>query len=326
MTFPKQNGQHKMSATPSSSHLQPAPQGTILGVEHIPTTHGEKIHTRILLKGHPLPTLWRGADIHLTCAPELHWDADRCLYCQQCDQVCPKGCLHQGDAGLEIDRIHCDTCGDCVKECPSKALEMIGLRTTAGELLHKTLKQNYPTARKICQMTICGGEPGWQSAFCADLLFQIAAAGIPSRLDTSGQAAFEGLLPLLAIPDQINFDLVSPNRDTHLQITGQDNHLILENLLKVCQEITPPTSLQVRTPLIRSQTATEAEITRTGNWLAEHLLPHCLHWQLFESQPFGSQTDAFQQEEWQQFGRWAKSAGFSAHNISMCDRAGQPIT
>jgi pyruvate formate lyase activating enzyme len=305
-----------------SFDMMQAPQGTVLSVDHVPLFKGEKIDTHIVLKGHPLPVLWRNSSLHHTTAPELTWKPDNCLYCQQCGEVCPKGCLHITDDGLQIDHEKCDACGDCVKECPSMSLQMLGNRTTAGDLLHKTLKQNYSTAEKIGQITITGGEPGLQSAFCADLLFQIEAAGIPAVLDTSGLAPYGHLLPLLSRPAQIRYELISINNQLHTHLTGYGNSLILENLEKVSQEIHSPTELIIRTPLIPDKTAIETEIYQTGKWLAEHVMPNCHGWELFEPKIICDEIFTFSDKDWAQILGWAKDSGFPTEIIYCIDSSG----
>lgn len=303
-----------------SPGIQPTAQGTILEVRHLPILDREQIHTQIILKGHPLPTSWRSSTLHHTQAPELHWNAEVCIYCQQCDQVCPKGCLHQSDEGLEIDHECCDTCGECLKECPSKALEMIGIRTTAGDLLHKTLKQNYSTSQKISQIMITGGEPGFQTAFVADLLFQIEAAGIPTILETSGLSPFEHLLPLLSRPVQISYELITSDEQAHRRLTGYGNSLILENLVRVADQLSKPTTLVVRTPLIRNQTATQAALQLTGEWLATQLGRQCHRWEWFEPHSACQELDEFSDQEWVQINTWAAATAFPFEKIRCIDR------
>jgi pyruvate formate lyase activating enzyme len=303
-----------------SVHPHQAPQGTILEVKHSPLLNGEKIHTSIILKGHPLPVIWRNTNTHHTSAPELQWKEENCIYCQQCSQVCQSGCLHTSDDGLEIDDENCDLCGSCLKECPSMALEIVGKKTTAGELLHKTLKQNYSTARKIAQFSITGGEPGLQTAFCADLLFQIGAAGIPAIMETSGLAPFDQLLPLLSLPIQISYELITPNDQMHTRLTGYGNTLILENLEKVSNEISRPTKLVVRTPLIRDETAAKTPLSETGLWLTTHLIPTCHRWELFEPLSICNEITPFSDQEWIQIGQWAVASGFPEEKIRLISR------
>lgn len=264
----------------SAQYVQ-APTGVILKVEHRPHTVEGEINTHINLKGHPLPAPHRNQAIHHTISPELTWHSQYCIYCQQCQTVCPRGCLHQAEDGLNIDHENCNTCGTCVKECPSLALEIIGKQTTAADLLHKIFKQNYPLARKIKHVTIGGGEPGLQTAFCADLLFQLSAMGISTTLKTTGTVPFEHYLPLIPFPAFIHFELITTDPVHHKQITGCGNDSILENLTLFTKEITPTAQIVIRTPLLRGQNTSPKLLHQTSTWLKAHF-PSPPPWELFE--------------------------------------------
>lgn len=284
----------------------PAVQGTILKVIYVPTASGEQIDAQILLKGSPLLTAWRDDHLHHTIDPELIWHEEDCIYCQQCHAVCEHGCLHLTDEKLEIDRENCTARGACIKECPSMALEIVGEVTTAGDLLHKMLRQNYKIARKISRVTITGGEPGLQPAFCADLIFQLSSAHKYIVLETSGHVPYENLHPLLYHPAEVNFELITVNPILHQRLTGYDNNLILNNLTRLAAEKPPETQLVVRTPLIRDRTATQAELTATGNWMAANLLPDLPDWELFEPVAICEDTIPFTAVERAQILGWAR--------------------
>ncbi|MCB2179556.1 4Fe-4S binding protein [bacterium] len=258
-----------------------APTGTVLKVEHKPLGAEGDINTHILLKGHPLPSPHREASLHHTTQPELTWRAEACIYCQQCHLACPRGCLHQTDEGMRIDKDTCTACGTCAKECPSMALEVKGIVTTAADLLHKTFKQNYTISRKIKQVTLGGGEPGMQTAFCADLLFQLSAMGIPTTLRTSGIATFENYLPLISYPAVIEYEIITIDTALHRQITGYNNETILDNLLHFSAEIPPATQLVIRTPLLQGENTPEMHLQQIGEWVQAHL-PTETRWELFE--------------------------------------------
>lgn len=270
-----------MTVENNSIPLIQASTGVILKVEHRPHTAEGESNTHFLLKGHPLPAPHRDLSIHRTSSPQLTWHEKYCIYCQQCQQVCPRGCLHQTEDGLAIDRENCIACGDCVKQCPSLALEVTGLQFTAADLLHKTFKQNYTMARKIKHVTVGGGEPGLQSDFCADLLFQLSAMGIPTTLQTTGALPMERYLPLIPYPTVIHYELITTDSILHKQITGYGNDLIMDNLDHFYKEKPPITQLVIRTPLLREQNTTPERLRQIGDWLKAHL-PALPTWVLFE--------------------------------------------
>ena len=53
----------------------------------------------------------------------LTLDADACIGCGMCTEVCPHGVLGMEDGKARIvDRDGCMECGACAKNCPSDAL------------------------------------------------------------------------------------------------------------------------------------------------------------------------------------------------------------
>ena len=49
---------------------------------------------------------------------------ENCIKCkfQECVEVCPVDCFHEGENMLVIDANECINCGVCVPECPSEAI------------------------------------------------------------------------------------------------------------------------------------------------------------------------------------------------------------
>jgi|SRR4051812_27629767 ferredoxin len=49
---------------------------------------------------------------------------ENCIKCkyQDCVEVCPVDCFHEGPNFLVIDPLECIDCGVCVPECPAKAI------------------------------------------------------------------------------------------------------------------------------------------------------------------------------------------------------------
>lgn len=48
-----------------------------------------------------------------------------CIKCMKCEKVCPKQCLKVVNGIPVIDYALCDSCGECVKDCPTKVLVLL---------------------------------------------------------------------------------------------------------------------------------------------------------------------------------------------------------
>jgi uncharacterized Fe-S center protein len=61
----------------------------------------------------------------------LEWDAGRCEFCYQCQEVCPLECISFGQGKeFSYDDGKCWRCGRCVRVCPEDAMEFEGADET----------------------------------------------------------------------------------------------------------------------------------------------------------------------------------------------------
>lgn len=79
-------------------------------------------------------------------------------------------------------------------------------------------------------MTLSGGEPTVQFAFCRALLAAAKDEGIHTCLDTCGYVAEEKLLALVPLVDLFHYDYKVEDPQAHERWTGVENGLIKNNL------------------------------------------------------------------------------------------------
>lgn len=152
----------------------------------------------------------------------------------------------------------------------------VGERVAAAELAER-LNRQIPVLRKAeGGVTFSGGEPLMQ----ADFLLAVCARldSVHVLLDTSGQGDGGDFARLLAVVDQVYFDLKLMDAAAHRRITGVDNGLILANLAVLAASGIPWTA---RVPLVPGVTDTAENLARIADHLAAlpspppvHLLPY----------------------------------------------------
>jgi ferredoxin len=63
--------------------------------------------------------------VYLRDVTTLSFDADKCLGCGTCLDVCPHGVLARDNGRIQIkDRDACMECGACSRNCPAEALKV----------------------------------------------------------------------------------------------------------------------------------------------------------------------------------------------------------
>lgn len=113
-------------------------------------------------------------------------------------------------------------------------------------------------------LTLSGGEPTMQFAFCRDLLRAAKAAGLHTCLDTCGYVAWAKLAALLPDTDLLLYDYKGLDPQRHRAYTGKSNQLIQRNLDRLQARGFP---LILRYPLIPGYTDRPADLQGLVNRL-----------------------------------------------------------
>lgn len=205
-------------------------RGMVFDLQRFALTDGPGIRTTIFLKGCPLSCLWCHNPESQSFRPQLSFDPQRCTHCHGCAEVCPNGALTIRNGRLVVNHELCDGCGACVTECPEDAFTIIGREATAGEVLDEVLRDRAYFNRSGGGVTLSGGEPLAQPAFARALLELAKLYGLHTCLDTSGAVHVKRLHDILPFTDLFLYDYKATDSDTHKDLTGVRNEVVLQNL------------------------------------------------------------------------------------------------
>lgn len=256
--------------------------GIVLELQRLSTEDGPGVRTTVFLKGCTLACAWCHNPESIDPRPQVQWMGNRCIGCRTCVSTCAQHALTLTGTGLQLDRVLCTGCGECVTTCPSGAMDLLGTRWTVSGLLAEVIKDRAyfgPDGG----ITVSGGEPTLQGEFCKSFLAVARAAGLHTALDTCGMTATSQFLNIAREADLVLYDLKETEGVRHKMFTGQDNTVILANVLALAgmmREEGRSQKLWIRTPLIPGATATDLNVRVIGAFIAENLADVVSRWDL----------------------------------------------
>jgi pyruvate formate lyase activating enzyme len=117
-------------------------------------------------------------------------------------------------------------------------------------------------------VTLSGGEPTMQPEFLHSLVTTLTEEGLDTALETSGIFDWRKLKETISLVDFLFFDLKHMDSDTHRQLTGQPNDLILENIREAGRL---GKEMVVRVPLIPGVNDHLENLTATAAFVCAHV-------------------------------------------------------
>lgn len=239
-------------------------KGVIFDIKRFAVHDGPGIRTTVFFKGCPLHCLWCHNPEGIAKSFELMARSSRCSRCYTCIAACPLGALSKNSGPVAVDREKCDICGECVKVCMYEALEIAGRKVSVGDVIGEIEKDRIFYEQSGGGVTLSGGDPLSQPAFCEEILAELNGRNIPAALDTSGLATWETLWRTAEKADLILYDLKMMDDDRHKKYTRVSNKQILGNLKKLAEA---KKDIAVRIPLMKGVNDDEQNIRCTIDFL-----------------------------------------------------------
>jgi len=212
-------------------------QGLIFHIIRGSFVDGYGVRTTVFLKGCPLKCIWCCNPEGQQGCREIKFSPSECDSCGRCVKICPTNAIQldikEGDNKPKIDRELCTNCGKCIEVCYTGALDYFGRYMTVDEVftIVKKDEQFYRTSGG--GVTIGGGEPTFQPLFTCTLLRKCKKNYIHTAVDTSGYTSTREGLRVLEEADLLLYDIKVMGLQEHLKYTGVSNKLILKNLRKL---------------------------------------------------------------------------------------------
>jgi pyruvate formate lyase activating enzyme len=230
-------------------------RGVVFNVQRMSMHDGPGVRTNVFLKGCPLRCGWCANPESQQLQPELMLRAGQCIDCGQFAEPCA-ACMPVWLAERRRSAIQVEEIDARIHVCPTGALNWVGEWRTAGDVMAQ-VRRDQPFYGDGGGLTLTGGEPTMQPEFCAALLRLAKAAGIATAMETCGHTQWEVFAALLPWLDVLLFDVKQLDSVRHLEHTGLDNALILENLRR---SVAAGATVRVRVPLIPGFNATSEDI------------------------------------------------------------------
>jgi pyruvate formate lyase activating enzyme len=244
--------------------------GIVFNIQRYSLHDGPGIRTVVFLKGCPLRCQWCSNPESQQRLPELAFKPSKCIGCQRCQPACSLGAITHTASGLAtIDRSRCQSCFQCTRQCPAKALDRFGQNMRVQEVIKAAQADSAFYIRSGGGLTLSGGEPLMQADFVVEILQEARKQRLDATIETCGYAAWNDVQKVAAeLKSTIIYDVKSIDPVKHRHFTGVTNEIILDNLQKLRQTF-PHLNILVRTPVIPGFNDSQAEITAIIDYLKD---------------------------------------------------------
>ncbi len=205
--------------------------GVVFDIQKFSVNDGPGVRTTVFLKGCQMKCVWCHNPESLSVKKQLSFSEQKCVSCQACVQVCPKGVHHFDEQGKHhVDYSACDACGLCVESCMHGALKIYGKTMSVDEVFAEVMKDKIYFSKSGGGMTLSGGEAMRQFDFSLALVKKCKENGIHVCIETNGASKSEHYREIAPYVDLFLFDYKATGDTIHKKLTGMSRRLVDHNL------------------------------------------------------------------------------------------------
>ena len=208
-------------------------KGILFNIQRFSLHDGPGIRTNVFFKGCPLRCIWCHNPEGFDKAPELEYNAVKCIGCGRCAAACPEGCHSLVEGEHILNRDKCVRCFRCVDACVAGALLAAGREYTVGEVMEKVELDRPFYENSDGGITLSGGEPFFQPEFALALLEESKKRGLHTAVETCGMCPEDVIRRAAPLVDLFLFDYKITGEEEHRKYTGAGQETILKNLRTV---------------------------------------------------------------------------------------------
>lgn len=226
-------------------------KATIFNIQKYNMYDGDGIRTLIFFQGCPLRCKWCANPEGMIRKERVMFKRNLCVNCGACVPACPMGIHSISNETLrhEVNRqVDCIGCKKCVDACVNSAISIVGEQRSISELLEIIEEDRTFYEMSGGGVTLGGGEVLMQPEAASSLLMACKQVGINTAIETCGYAKLESVLKVAEFTDLFLFDIKHICSDTHFELTGVRNELILGNLTELLNR---KYNVKIRMPLLK---------------------------------------------------------------------------
>jgi pyruvate formate lyase activating enzyme len=238
--------------------------GITFKIKRFSVHDGPGIRTSVFLKGCPLNCIWCHSPEGISSEISIWYDQRMCIACGDCVRSCNVKALDlvtqpepESQPYISINHKLCTLTGDCVHVCPTGAIEFTGTKTSVSSVIDEIIKDILYYRMSGGGVTLTGGEPLFQSDFSAEILEACRKRKIHTAIETSLFCERETLSRISDFVDMFIIDMKISDPVQHTRYTGKSNESIMENFRYIAKS---GKQIIVRIPMIEGITDSEENI------------------------------------------------------------------